>query len=76
MQFKNFDQKVKSFSLIRIFTDYYLANSKTNAIPTKANIPYWIQNSQIYKGYLANKCKINEMTKCILGKKRNAAYKD
>ena len=28
MQFRNFDQKVQSFSLIRIFTDYYLAISK------------------------------------------------
>ena len=34
MQFRNFDQKVQSFSLIRIFNDYYLAISKTNAIPT------------------------------------------
>ena len=36
MQFINFDLKVQSISLIRIFTDYYLAISKTNAIPTKA----------------------------------------
>ena len=42
MQFSNFDQKVQVFSWIRIFTDYYLAISKTNAIPTKASnsIPY------------------------------------
>ena len=32
MQFRNFDLKVQSFSLIKIFTDYYLAISKTNAI--------------------------------------------
>ena len=38
MQFRNFDQKVQSISLIRIFTDHYLAISKTNAIPTKASI--------------------------------------
>ena len=35
MKFRNFDQKMQLFSLIRIFTDYYLASSKTNAIPTK-----------------------------------------
>ena len=35
MQFRNFDQKVQSFSLIRIFTDYILAIRKTNAIPTR-----------------------------------------
>ena len=35
MQFRNFDQKVQLFILIRIFTDYNLATSKRNAIPTK-----------------------------------------
>ena len=40
MQFRKFDQKVQSFSLIMNFTDYYLAISKTNAIPTKDSIPY------------------------------------
>ena len=39
MQFRKFDLKVQSFSLIRIFTDYYLAISKTNAIITKAMNP-------------------------------------
>ena len=41
MQFRNFDQKMQSFSLNMIFTDYYLASSKTKQIPTKASIPFW-----------------------------------
>ena len=48
MQLRNFDQNLQSFSLIRIFTDYYLVISKTNAIPTKASIPYCTENSQIW----------------------------
>ena len=66
MQFRNFDLKVQSISLIRIFTDYYLAISKTNAIPTKAIVSLTELKTAKY-GYfdLANTCKINEMIKFV-----------
>ena len=65
-QFRDFNQKVQSFSLIRIFTDYYLAISKTNTIPTKAIVSLTDLKTAKY-GYfdLTNTCKINEMIKCV-----------
>ena len=66
MQFRNFDQKVQSLSMIRIFIDYYLTIIKTNEIRTKASIPNTELKTAKY-GYfnLANTCKINEMIKCV-----------
>ena len=63
MQFRNYDQKVQWFNLIRIFTDYYLATSKTNAIPTKASVNLKQPNMAILT-VPGISCKYM-MTKCV-----------
>ena len=51
MQFRNFDQNMQSFSLIRNFIDYYLAISKTNAI-TKQRLVSLTELKTAKYGYL------------------------